>query len=189
MNITNHQFERRYGFDLLQSYVGQVLLSVDPVWRSLPATESALLVPEFAADVLQNASALGEDHSIILCGYQGGGKTVVLHQLLASLIGGLASKPHLEQKVIDAVWLVQALTAQTSGLAQDGHSVTSGNQAMVGVRLVVKDGQLLGCAFSCLLLNTTNLRHFSVRHSSSTLTNYDVEHCTSNYLSESIFCM
>ena len=145
-----------------------MLLSVDPVWRSLPAAQGALLAQEFAADVLQNASALGEDHSVILCGYQGSGKTIVLHQLLASLIGGLASKPHLEQKVIDAMWLVQALTAQTSGLTQDGHSVTSGNQAMVGMRLVVKDGQLLGCAFSCLLLNTANVRHFSVRHSSST---------------------
>lgn len=145
-----------------------MLLSVDPVWRSLPAAQGALLAPEFAADVLHNASSLCEDQSIVLCGYQGSGKTVVLHQLLASLIGGLSSKPHLEQKVIDAMWLVQALTTQTSGMAQDGHSVTSGNQALVGVRLVVKDSRLLGCAFSCLLLNTTNLRHFSVRGNSST---------------------
>jgi hypothetical protein len=146
-----------------------VLLSVDPVWRSLPAAQGALLAPEFAADVLQNASFLGEDHSIVLCGYQGSGKTVVLHQLLASLIGGLSSKPHLEQKVIDAMWLVQALTTQTSGMAQDGRTVASGNQALVGVRLVVKDGELLGCALSCLLLNTTNLRHFSVRQNYNTL--------------------
>ena len=155
----------------VQGYVGQVLLSVDPVWRSLSAAQGALLAPEFAADVLQNASVLCEDHSIILCGYQGSGKTVVLHQLLASLISGLASTAHLEQKVIDAMWLVQALTTQTSGLAHDGHSVTSGNQAMVGVRLMVKDGQLLGSALSCLLLNTSNLRHFSVCHSSSILIN------------------
>lgn len=136
---------------------------MDPVWRSLPAAQGALLAPEFAADVLQNTSSLGEDYSIVLCGYQGSGKTVVLHQLLASLIGGLASKPQLEQKVIDAMWLLQALTTQTSGLAQDGRSVASGNQALVGVRLVVKDGKLLGCALSCLLLNTTDFRHFSVR--------------------------
>ena len=129
---------------------------MDPVWKSLPAVQGALLAPEFAADVLQNASALGEDHSIILCGYQGSGKTVVLHQLLASLIGGLASKPHLKQKVIDTMWLVQALTAQTSGLAQDGRSVTSGNQAMGGVRLVVKDGM------HCALIVTAEPWNYSI---------------------------
>ena len=136
---------------------------MDPAWRSLSAAQGALLAPEFAADVLQSASALGEDHSIILCGCQGSGKTVVLHQLLASLIGGLVSSSHLEQRVIDAVWLLQALTTQTSGgSSRDGRSVTSGNQAMIGVRLMIKDQQLLGSAFSCILLNTSTLRDFSV---------------------------
>lgn len=147
--------------DDFQSYVGQVLMSVDPQWPTLRGTSQAvLLAPEFAASVLHKASVMREDQSIVLCGYPGSGKTVVLHQLLGSLIAGLEPS-HLQEKVMDAMWLLQAVTSH-SGNTQDGLSIVSGNQAVVGVRLFLKHHELLGSAFSCVLLNTTDLGRFSV---------------------------
>lgn len=136
-------------------------MSVDPQWPTLRGTsQAALLAPEFAANVLHSASVMREDQSIVLCGYPGSGKTVVLRQVLGSLIAGL--KPsQLQQKVMDAVWLLQAVTSH-SGSTQDGLSIVSGNQAVVGVRLFLKNQELLGSAFSCVLLNTTDLCNFSV---------------------------
>ena len=147
--------------DWLQSYVGQVLMSVDPLWPTLRrGPQATLLTPEFAADVLHGASVMREDQSVVLSGHQGSGKTVVLHQLLGSLIAGLDSS-HQQQKVIDAMWLLQAVSSH-SGSSHDGRSTVSGNQALVGVRLFVKDREFLGSAFSCVLLNTNDLCRFSV---------------------------
>ena len=83
--------------------------------------------------------------------------------MLASLLGSLrcSLSPQLDQKVVDAVWLLQAFTSQTLA-TDDGGSLASGNQALVGVRLFVQEQELVGCSFSCVLLNTNDLRSFSV---------------------------
>ena len=140
-----------------------MLISVDPLWPSLRDAQGHLLAPEFASDVLHGASVEGEDQSIVLGGYHGSGKSVVLHQLLASLIGSLGSSlsPQLEHKLLDSMWLLEALTSH-SGYTADGRSVVSGGQALVGVRLLLKDNDLVGGAFSCVLLDTSNLHQFSV---------------------------
>lgn len=149
--------------------MGQVLLNVDTLWPSLPGVQGTLLTPELATDILHNSSVTHEDQCVVLCGYEGSGKSIVHHQLLASLIGGLQSSlhPHLEQKIIHAMWLLQAFT-QTGSTDSDGGSVVSGNQGLIGVRLFVKEQELIGSAFSCVLLNTTNLSQFSVS------LNYDI---------------
>ena len=129
-----------------------------------------MLAPELAAVALHGASVLREDQSIVLCGYQASGKSVVLHQLLASLLGSLSCSlsPQLDQKVVDAMWLLQAFTSQTHVTdIDDGHSIAGGNQALIGVRLFVQEQELVGCAFSCILLHTADLHNFSVSVSTS----------------------
>lgn len=142
-----------------------MLINVDPLWPSLQGAQGRLLAPEVAEDVLQGVSENGEDQSVVLSGYQGSGKSVVLHQLMASLIGGLSSSlsPQLEKKMIDSVWLLQGVTSH-GGCTYDGRSIVCGSQALVGARLLVKENELVGGAFSCVLLNTSQLRQFSVSH-------------------------
>ena len=133
------------------------------MWPSLHGERGTMLAPELASNAVHGASVLREDQSIVICGYQASGKNVVLHQLLASLMGSLnySLSPQLDQKVIDAMWLLEAFTSQTVA-TEDGGSIASGNQAMIGVRLFVQEQELVGCAFSCVLLNTENLHDFSV---------------------------
>ena len=135
---------------LLQTYVGQVLLCVSPK-HPLLSTEPQH-IHSLASRVLRTAVFHREDHTIVLYGCHGSGKTFLSRQLLVTLLAGLNKHPN-STRVAEGSQLLSLLT-QCRGEER--------NQSLMSVKLSVQHKQLAGCHFSCLLLDPANLQQFKV---------------------------
>lgn len=130
--------------------MGEVLLCVRPEHPLLSAENQ--LIQGLASKVLRNAIFHKEEHTIVLYGCHGSGKTFLAHQLLVTLLAGLTKHPNCT-RIAEGSQLLSLLT-QCKGEER--------NQLLMRVKLFIDRKDLAGCHFSCLLLDPTNLERFKV---------------------------